>query len=60
MLGLVVAYFIGKRVQKNQNQQPVEIEMTDYEDWRGDGQDSRSLEQLLKEARENHANKNYQ
>lgn len=63
MLELLFGYLLGKRAGKKQVQERAEPEMASYDDFyvesRGSyEQDSRSLEQLLKEARKNSANKN--
>jgi hypothetical protein len=63
MLELLFGYWLGKRAGKKQVNQEAEPEMTSYNDfqiesWSSYAQDTRSFEQLLKEARENYANKN--
>lgn len=62
MLSELIAYALGKRkARKDQIKQDIETEMAYYDDsdWETSGQDTRSLEQLLKEARKNRANKNH-
>lgn len=65
MLELLFGYWLGKRAERKQVNKVAEPEMTTYNDfyvesWGSYDQDTRSLEQLLKEARKNSANKNNQ
>jgi hypothetical protein len=62
MIELLVGYLIGKGGWKNQSYPEKEegIASPSIQNWSSYGQDTRSFEQLLQEAKEHHANKNNQ
>jgi hypothetical protein len=69
MLSELIAYSFGKRRARKQQEQLIESLLSEEEEsmssqsiqnWSSFDQDTRTLEQLLQEARENSANKNNQ
>ncbi len=69
MLSELIAYSFGKRRARKQQEQLIEILLSEEEEnmssqsiqnWSSFDQDTRTFEQLLQEARENSANKNNQ
>ena len=69
MLSELIAYSFGKRRARKQQEQIIESLLLEEEEsmpsqsiqnWSSFDQDTRTLEQLLQEARENSANKNNQ
>ena len=69
MLSELIAYSFGKRRARKQQEQLIESLLLEEEEnmssqsiqnWSSFDQDTRTLEQLLQEARENSANKNNQ
>jgi hypothetical protein len=62
VLSEIFAYYIGKRVSSKQTSKFTEDleredEMTPTQDWSSYGQDTRSFQELLEQAKEHRANK---
>ena len=65
VLSEIFAYYIGKSVSRRRTNRVIddserEDEMTPTQDWSSYGQDTRSFQELLEEAREHRANKDNQ
>ena len=65
VLSEIFAYYIGKSVSRRRTNRVIddsegEDEMTPTQDWSSNGQDTRSFQELLEEAREHRANKDNQ
>jgi hypothetical protein len=61
MIELLVGYFIGKGAQKNRPCPEQENDMaSSTQDWSSSGQDTRSFQELLEQAKEHRANKDNQ
>jgi hypothetical protein len=65
VLSEIFAYYIGKSVSRRSTNRAIdysegEDEMTSTQDWSSNGQDTRSFQELLEEAREHRANKDNQ
>jgi hypothetical protein len=62
VIGLLVGYFIGRAGRKTPSCPEEENDMasSSTQDWSSYGQDTRSFQELLQEAREHRANKDNQ
>jgi hypothetical protein len=65
VLSEIFAYYIGKSVSRRKTSRVIddlegEDEMTPTQDWSSNGQDTRSFQELLEQAKEHRANKDNQ
>jgi heme-degrading monooxygenase HmoA len=67
VLSEIFAYYIGKKISRKETSQLLENlqleeedEMASTQDWSSDGQDTRSFQELLEQAKEHRANKDNQ
>jgi heme-degrading monooxygenase HmoA len=67
VLSEIFAYYIGKRTSRKETSQLLENlqleeedEMASTQDWSSNGQDTRSFQELLEQAKEHRANKDNQ
>jgi heme-degrading monooxygenase HmoA len=67
VLSEIFAYYIGKRISRKETSQLLENlqleeedEMASTQDWSSNGQDTRSFQELLEQAKEHRANKDNQ